>query len=898
HPFHKITEAGIETSKKSFPLGKNEFTYFSKAHLKDEAKFPFNVYDSEAPYIIFRNQTGHETRDITVEANAHYGFKVTSKTLPQLKQGSYADDLCDKKPSFEYIGPDFFLLTKLKQEQYAPWKTADTAPRGYNALSSADIQRVVESELEFLGTDSYLPKRTAALDPYRTVEFSNLDPNDPRENFATARHLFSIVTNDAVNELLADNTKVVPTADLKLGSNLTDQITLKEIDILGMSKLDQEKITSMMEKEDPLKLSNISPEIKQTLLELSIEPKFVEGEEVDFVNFDLFGQLFDSLISSTPQGRPNIITATEPAQPNVFVDYQNVTVVDTIPPNILVTEDIAIEVNKTNIALTNHPTLKPNGCTGDPLIKSTIKCELEIRPPALFDIADPFPTLFTNVTDSNFDELKKANLQASFYHGVTFIAWKAVDYSNNTETAIQIVNIKIEGENVPPEANPIEEDAFSTVPQQITLIANNTDLDPLKFTIRQDPDKGIIDTPIDAVFLNKFTLPGVISQLTGITNEVNSTDGNPIPGVYFTDFRNQRVLFQNTNDDVQVSFEIAESLTQQPEGISLTPDGTFMIGDWKGNKIVEVNYTGNLIKQFDIEGLFSQTGVHNEKMLTVDEDSTIYVSDSINGKITKLFDFDAFSNIQGIESNSNSVFVADQSQNKVYHFNTTGRFVENIPNQYFVNATDVTIDSDNYIYVLDIGSNTIQRFNPTLDDTKEFGNIGNGLKLFDSPQGITSNGTQLFVADTGNHKIKKIQSFDAPYIESYDNSTNDWQNVGNFAPDDIQIFLNDGAVIFSSETSVTTENQLYRDIGMDIPDSFWSAQFELDVDKPTGQNKDNLASVFLWLLTNNTHHPQTDNPQDSLGIVYENKVLKFYNRHNITTSSITIVDTLKDNTQY
>lgn len=893
HPFHKITSAGVQNpSEKTFKLGMNEITYFSTAHLSDTSKFPFNVYDSEPPEIVF------SPKNVTVEANAHYGFKVTSKTLPLVKMGSKAVDKCDPKPSFDYIGQDFFLLTKLKTEQYAPWKTTDKAPQGgYNALTSEDIDRVLETEIKSLTQDDYQPKRTAAISPTQTVEFSNL-----KTEFSTARHLFSIVTNDVINELIANNTKkVVPTADPKLASDLTDQITLDEIGISGMSKLDEETLESTVEEKTPLRLDNISPEARTSLLSLSKEPAFREGPEVEFVDFDLVGQLFDLVIPSATTGRPNIITDTEPAQPNVFVDYQIVTVVDTIAPNILVTEDIAIEVNATDSTVTKHPALHQDGCIGS---GDSIACKLEIRPPAIFDIADPFPELHFNIKDddSEFEKLETPNLVKDFPLGVTFIEWKAIDFSGNgnepEDMVTQIVNIKKEGTNIVSEVYPIEDTVFATVPKQIKLIANNTDLDPLKFTITQDPEKGVIDTPIDAVFLRKFTIPGEISKLTGITNELNSTTQSPIPGIFFTDFLNKRILHQTSTNDVEALFEISGlGQNARPEGISLTPDGTYMIGNWKEDKILEVNGTGNIIKEFDIQGLFADTDIINKKMITVDqENSDIYVTDSINGTITKLIDFDIFgNNLRGVESNTNSVFVADKSKNIVSQFDTSGKFLNQLPNS-FVNATDVTLDSDDYIYVLDIGDNAIQRFDPTLQDQKEFGEVGDGSSFFNSPQGVTSNGTHIFVADTGNHQVKKVASFETPYVESYTNSSQDWVNIGDHQQ--IPSFDNSTELNFVSiPDSSNTTNHVYRLVENDIPIDYWSAQFNLNVAKITGQNN-GPASVFLWLLTNNTDHPQTDNPQDALGITYENQVIKFYKRHNVTTSSTTIIDNISDNSDY
>ena len=892
HAFHEITSAGVKTDAKTFKLGKNSVEYFSTAFLTDSATFPFNVYDSEPPTITFVNATGDVTKNITLEANAHYGFKVTSKTLPLIKLGSTVFDKCDLNPTFDYIGPDFFLLTKLKANQYAPWKTSDTAPPGgYNALSSKDIDRVLEDEIKSIKESDYQPKRVAGIDPNQQVEFSNLSTK-----FSTARHLFSIVTNAEINELLANNTKkVLPTADLTLGSNLTDSITLDEIGLVGSPKLDEETLTPDPVEHDPLRLDNLSPEVKGVLRSISSEPVFEEGEGGVFVGFDVWGDLFEMLIPSTTQGRPNIITDTETANPNVFVDFQIITVEDTIAPNLLVTEDIAIEVNSTNPDLTKHPTIEnTKGCFN---FGASILCELEIRPPAIFDIADPFPEIFHNITisDPPFVKLEAPNLIVNFTLGVSFIEWKGVDFSGNgnktKDIVKQIVNIKLNGTNTVSNVFPVNVTVFATVPDQITLIANNTDLDPLKFTIEQDPEKGILDTPIDAVFLTKFLLTGAVSKLTGITNE-DITGFTDLLGVFFTDSLGKRVLFQDDQDRVEPKFDLPQ--TTRPEGISLTGNATFMIGDWKANKIFEVNDTGSTIKEFDISGLFVETDVINKKMISVDQtNGDIFVTDSLNGTITKLVDFVIFDSPKGIEvdTGDSTVYVVDNGNDVVHQFDSSGIFIDSLTSG-FSGPTDVTLDSTGHIYVLDTGNNKFQKFDSTLDKVKEFGPKGNGLDFFDSPKGITFNGADIFVADTNNHQIKKISNTESPLIEEYTNSTQKWITAG----DQIVLFPfgNSTSVIFDSGTGVTsTLNYTRTDFGNQLGNS-WSTEFEME----TGQIMMNSSPIFLWLLTNDTKHPQEPDPQDALGVIFEDKKLKIFESHGDSNTTSSEISGLKNNKTY
>jgi len=187
----------------------------------------------------------------------------------------------------------------------------------------------------------------------------------------------------------------------------------------------------------------------------------------------------------TDTARPTDIS-TVAAKPNVFVDFQIIKVNDTIAPNILVLENLAIEVLDPP-----EDTELPNdddSCSEDD--SGTVMCHLTIEPPAVFDIADPFPTLSENFTsgDGTFTEIEGA-LKGDFpVQQVSTIGWKAVDFRGNGQKNIvtQTVNIKFEGTNKAPDVRDVEVGAFSDLATQIEVLANDTEKDPIKFSIVQN----------------------------------------------------------------------------------------------------------------------------------------------------------------------------------------------------------------------------------------------------------------------------------------------------------------------------------------------------------------------------------------------------------------------------
>ena len=60
-----------------------------------------------------------------------------------------------------------------------------------------------------------------------------------------------------------------------------------------------------------------------------------------------------------------------------------------------------------------------------------ITCALKIRPPAVFDIADPFPIIYENFTKKGVFTPIENDLLGNFTLDVHTIGWKAVDFTGN-----------------------------------------------------------------------------------------------------------------------------------------------------------------------------------------------------------------------------------------------------------------------------------------------------------------------------------------------------------------------------------------------------------------------------------------------------------------------------------
>jgi DNA-binding beta-propeller fold protein YncE len=71
----------------------------------------------------------------------------------------------------------------------------------------------------------------------------------------------------------------------------------------------------------------------------------------------------------------------------------------------------------------------------------------------------------------------------------------------------------------------------------------------------------------------------------------------------------------------------------------------------------------------------------------------------------------------------------------------------------------VAVDNSGNVYVADTGNHRIQKFTPTGVFISALGARGTGDGQFDSPSGVTTSASEnLYVADTGNDRIQKFTS--------------------------------------------------------------------------------------------------------------------------------------------
>ena len=547
--------------------------------------------------------------------------------------------------------------------------------------------------------------------------------------------------------------------------------------------------------------------------------------------------------------------------------FQNVKIVDTVPPDILVTGNVAEEVD----FIVGQD---------DPDQEFTIT----VDPPLIFDIADPFPTLHSNVTGT-FGIIEEEN-EFNFKIGLHKVLWFAEDFSGNiSENVTQFINVKPNGTNIISVAlNQTIPDAFASDPKLVTVEATNPDRDPIDFFIITNPSEGVILSPFIPVFQDKFQINGTVSRLRGISHAgMNDT--------FVADAINQRIMLLTGMGDLNIAFDVAD-ISSKPEGIAVNgtiPNQTFFISDWPNNKIFEVKDAGEKgekIKEIDISGLFK-----DPKNIAINQDD-IYVTDFQGASVTKLNDFEIFESPEGIvRDNLGNIIVADSGTNQVSKFNSSGIFLSRIgAMENFDSPTGVAINGGD-VLVSDTGNNKIKMFDSNGVLLDEFGDDSQ----FDMPRSVAAKGTEIFVADTNNHRIQKFAESSPILInEEYTNDSG-WTTVS--IPNVGEITIN-GIVKFTNITSGPNSDWhgIYKQIDT-LDNDGWKATFDLRLEDEM-ENTPTTSTGYIWLLTNDIKHPSDSNDIDSLAVYLDESELRIFQGHNSISSISSTSISINDNTNY
>ena len=137
----------------------------------------------------------------------------------------------------------------------------------------------------------------------------------------------------------------------------------------------------------------------------------------------------------------------------------------------------------------------------------------------------------------------------------------------------------------------------------------------------------------------------------------------------------------------------------------------------------------------------------------------------------------------------NNVYVTDLGNSRVQKFDSTGNFLIEWGNRgssdgEFGHPTGIAV-SDEFVFVVDNKNHNIQKFTLDGEFVSKWGGFGKDNGFFKSPRGITvSDDESVYVVDSGNARIQKF-TLDGEFISGFGQSG---KRGGNFVtPVDIAI---------------------------------------------------------------------------------------------------------------
>jgi len=231
-----------------------------------------------------------------------------------------------------------------------------------------------------------------------------------------------------------------------------------------------------------------------------------------------------------------------------------------------------------------------------------------------------------------------------------------------------------------------------------------------------------------------------------------------------------------------------------PQGITIDRSGNLYVSDSGNHKIRKIVIETKQVETIagSISGFANGQGTtamfSSPLGITVDSSGNLYVADSGNHKIRKI---DTSGNVETIAGSSSGfangqdtaakffypsgiiidpsgqfLYVADKQNNKIRKIVIATKQVTTIADTTVFNLPrGITIDSSGNLYVADSGSHRIRKIDTsgnveTIAGSSSGFADGNGLTTakFSVPQEITidSSGQNLYVADYGNNRIRKI----------------------------------------------------------------------------------------------------------------------------------------------
>jgi sugar lactone lactonase YvrE len=250
-------------------------------------------------------------------------------------------------------------------------------------------------------------------------------------------------------------------------------------------------------------------------------------------------------------------------------------------------------------------------------------------------------------------------------------------------------------------------------------------------------------------------ISGSRDNVTGTSATFNSPTGLALNSaktyLYVADTGNSSIRRINMSSDAKPVTKFYSGVLSGPEGLVFNGSDLYVC-DTKNSVIRSINFDSSDVSVFVSSDLNCPAGI-------ILSGSYFYVADSKNNVIRKILAADGTMSIL-----AGSTFYTAGTTGSTYGETTAGT------DALFNNPYGVTTDGDGYLYVTDSANSTIRKIEMSSGDGTILAGIpettgsddssdGTGLTaLFNHPTGIAYYSGNLYVADTKNHIIRKVNA--------------------------------------------------------------------------------------------------------------------------------------------
>ena len=312
----------------------------------------------------------------------------------------------------------------------------------------------------------------------------------------------------------------------------------------------------------------------------------------------------------------------------------------------------------------------------------------------------------------------------------------------------------------------------------------------LTITISCPPDQPFNETTCLEPFQSVLSFGNEEKSGIGKFNTPYGIDTNSTH-IFVADTFNHRIQILDINGNYVKSFGSLGDTPGKfnyPTDIATNSTHFFILDATSTIHVYDIN--GNYVTEFDIKGIsFAATEFSGPQGIATNS-THLFVSDTNNKRI-QILDFEGnfiteinetgllnggYGLTYGIATNSTHFFTTNDNNHRVDVFDFSGNYISRIGS--------CCVDDGEFIFPRDVAPTTNNTFilsskiHPDADPTAglitvfdskngsyitRFANIGNADGSLAEPQGIATDNTHLFVADTSNHRIQ-ILDFDGNFV--------------------------------------------------------------------------------------------------------------------------------------